>query len=122
MRRSKARTKLRRKDMKTLFALAALAAATLSIAPAAAQDPVGAGTIVIRTADLDLTSRAGVVALDRRISAAVRTACGAASDVDLEGKNDVRQCRADTLAGIAAQRDEAIALAQRASQVRLASQ
>src|SRR5688572_6651353 len=121
MRRSKARTKLRRKVMKTLLPLAALAAATLGLAPAAAQDPAGARTIVIRTADLDLTSRAGIAALDRRIGAAVRTACGAASDVDVEGKNDVRQCRADTLAAVAAQRDEAIALAQRASQVQLAS-
>jgi UrcA family protein len=105
--------------MKTLLPLAILAA-TLSAAPAAAQQPVSADrTLAVRHADLDLTSPAGVAALDRRISAAVRLACGAASDADLHGKNRVQQCRADTLAGIAPQRAQAIA--RQSSSLQLAS-
>jgi len=38
--------------------------------------------------------------------------CGEASDVDLEGKNDVRQCRADTVAAATAQRQKLVAIAR----------
>jgi UrcA family protein len=107
--------------MKTLFALAALAAAAFVIVPTAAQEPVSADrTVAVRHADLDLASRAGVAALDRRIQAAVREACGTASDADVRGKNQVQQCRADTLASVAAQRESAIA--RQASTLQLASQ
>jgi UrcA family protein len=106
--------------MKTLLSLTALAAA-LCAAPAAAQEPVSANRIlVVRSADLDLTSPAGVSALDRRIRAAVRFACGPTSDADLHGKNAVRQCRADTLASLAGQRENAIA--QQSAPTLLASQ
>jgi UrcA family protein len=110
--------------MKTFFIpLAAIAAIALGATPAAAQSaPAGARTLVVHYADLDLGTKAGLAKLDSRIRVAVRTACGTASDVDVAGKNDVQQCRTDTLANAAAQRDQAVALADRSTQVRLAAQ
>jgi UrcA family protein len=109
--------------MKILPLLAAAFAATaaLGASPAAAQPASADRTIVVRTADLDLATPAGVAALDTRIRVAVRTVCGTASDVDLHGRNVVLQCRADTLAVARAQREDAIALASRAAPAVLAS-
>ena len=69
-------------------------------APTAAQPAATASVDVsyVRTADLDLSTKAGQRALDHRLNIAAREACGIAADVDLEGKNDVRACRADVLA------------------------
>ena len=106
--------------MKTLLSLAALAAAFTAM-PASAQTPAPA-TVAVSTADLDLRSPAGIAALDRRIHAAVHTLCGDASDVDIHGKNVVGRCRTATLAAVAAQRDQAIALARRSTATVLASQ
>lgn len=53
---------------------------------------------IVRTADLDLTSRSGARALDARLVQAAREVCGTASDVDLAGKNQVRACRQAVLA------------------------
>jgi UrcA family protein len=106
--------------MKTLLSLALLAAA-VAAAPAAAQ-PAGSAAVVVRTADLDLRSPAGISALDRRIHAAVYQACGEASDLDLHGKNLVARCRADTLATVAARRAEAVALARRGTSTEIAAQ
>ena len=108
--------------MKTVLALAALAAA-FTAAPAAAQEPiaVSGGTIVVRTADLDLSSDRGVSKLDRRIRAAAGLACGTASDFDLRGKNKVRRCRSETIASVAPQREAAIAAVALPSQTQLAA-
>ena len=102
--------------MKTLLSLAILAAA-VTAQPAFAGQPAAApaGTVVVRTADLDLTSRSGVAALDRRIRTAVREACGASSDTDLQGRNADRKCRAETRASAVPLRDSAIANARLAS-------
>jgi UrcA family protein len=78
--------------------------------PAFAETPVVA-TVTVQTADLDLSSQAGREALDHRLNIAVKDVCGAASDSDLAGKNDVRQCRADTLSSLSAERDQRIAKA-----------
>lgn len=71
------------------------AAAVIKGAPAVAE-PVQ-NVSVVRTADLDLSSDNGRRALDQRLVIAAREVCGEASDVDLEGKNDVRACRAKVL-------------------------
>lgn len=92
----------------TKFFLATLLAFTAT--PALAEPPVIA-TATVRTVDLDLSSQAGQRALDRRLSQAVKEVCGAASDVDVAGKNDVRRCRVDTLASLSAERDQRIAAA-----------
>jgi len=108
--------------MKTVLALAALAAA-FTAAPASAQGPIIAsgGTIVVRTADLDLSSDRGVSKLDRRIRAAATLACGATSDFDVRGKNKARRCRSETIASVALQREAAIASVHTGSPTRLAA-
>jgi UrcA family protein len=106
--------------MKILLPLAA-ALAALTATPAFAQTAAPA-TIAVHTADLDLSSPAGIAALDRRIRAAVDIACGDPSDVDLHGKNVAQRCRADTRAQAAAQRANALALARRAGGTTLAAQ
>ncbi|KQZ60682.1 UrcA family protein [Sphingopyxis sp. Root1497] len=83
--------------MKKLLILAALAAASFG-QPAFAQTAPAAPprTAVVQHSDLDLRSESGTKALDRRIWRAVVEVCGTASDFDLSGKNDVRECRRDT--------------------------
>jgi UrcA family protein len=108
--------------MKTLLSIAALAA-SLCVAPAAAQTSTsGATSRVVSYADLDLRNAAGVSELERRIRAAVRDGCGTASDADLEGKNEVRRCReiASEIASIKLER--AIAAARQSPATLLASQ
>ena len=68
-------------------------------------------TSTVQTADLDLSSSKGQRALDSRLAQAVKEVCGTASDVDLAGKNEVRRCRADTLANLAGERDQRVARA-----------
>jgi UrcA family protein len=92
----------------TKIFLAALLAFTAT--PALAEAPVTV-TSTVQTADLDLSSAKDQRALDRRLEQAVKEVCGTASDVDIAGKNDVRRCRADTLAGLASERDQRIARA-----------
>ena len=106
--------------MKILLPLALLASA-FTAAPAWAQPPASA-TITVHTADLDLGSRAGVAALDRRINAAIGLVCGDASDADVHGKNVVVRCRAEARAQAAAQRNRALAFARRAGQTTFAAQ
>jgi UrcA family protein len=68
-------------------------------------------TSVVPTADLDLSSKAGQRALDHRLNRAAKEVCGFASDADVEGKNDVRRCRVETLARVASERELRIARA-----------
>jgi len=78
--------------------------------PALAEQPVTVSTTV-QVADLDLSSKSGQRALNHRLSLAAKEVCGTASDVDIAGKNEVRQCRAKTLASLASERDQRIAAA-----------
>ena|SRR5947208_2266375 len=74
-----------------------VAAIAIKAAPALAE-PIPQPTVsVVHTADLNLSSEAGRRVLDRRLVVAAREVCGEASDVDLAGKNIVRQCRKDVL-------------------------
>ena len=66
-------------------------------APALAEPTSPQNVTIVRTADLDLNSKAGRTALDHRLVTAAYEVCGTASNVDLAGKNEVRACRADTL-------------------------
>ena len=106
--------------MKTILILAA-AVATFTAAPALAQE-LDAGQVRVGYADLDLSTRAGVRTLDRRIRSAVELACGPISSFDPRGKNIVLDCRTETLAEARAQRDVAIAAATATTPVRLAAQ
>lgn len=69
------------------------AALVLATAIPAAAEPAPVETRTIAIADLDLSSTAGRKAFDNRLTRAVIDLCGAAADVDLEGRNAVRQCR-----------------------------
>jgi UrcA family protein len=99
--------------MRSLLSLAAVAAA-FTAAPSLAEDrPPPGATILVPTADLDLGTRAGIAALDRRIRDALETACGQVSDSDLAGKNRVRACLVATRAEVDAQRQRHLAAAAR---------
>jgi UrcA family protein len=74
-------------------------------------EPASNVSSIVKTADLDLSSRSGQRALDRRLAQAVNEVCGTASDVDIEGKNDVRRCKDETLARVIGERDQRIAQA-----------
>ncbi len=98
---------------------ALITTAAIKAAPAFAQQPGGTEPTISRvwTGDLDLKSKAGQHKLELRLARAAREVCGAASDADVVGKNEVRECRADTLAKargqgktLAAARGEVIAV------------
>jgi UrcA family protein len=102
--------------MKTLNLFAALAvtlSGTLAAAPATAQAPASAEQVVVRYADLDLSSQAGVARLNRRILTAVQAACGPESDADPQGKKLIQACRHRSFDQAVAQARHAIALANR---------
>jgi UrcA family protein len=92
----------------TKIFLATLLAFTAT--PALAEPPVTVSTTV-QTADLDLSSPAGQQSLNHRLIIAAKEVCGTASDVDVAGKNDVRRCRAETLAKLNSERDQRVASA-----------
>ena len=102
------------------IALISMALLASVAAPAAAFEPVTV-TSIVETADLDLSSVNGQRELDRRIIQAARTVCGEASDVDLEGKNAVRDCRSETIAQASSQREQLIAAAKSGAPILVAS-
>lgn len=74
-----------------------ITAGVIKGAPVVAQ-PAVANVSIVRTADLDLSSKAGQTALEHRLVTAATEVCGTASNADLVGSNQVRACRADVLA------------------------
>jgi UrcA family protein len=92
--------------------LAFLFVAAIAAAPLAAE-PVSTSRSV-QTADLDLSTAAGVRALDHRLTIAIVDACGEASDLDLDGANAVRACRAEARARVDGERDRILALRSQA--------
>ena len=96
--------------MKTIV-LAAVAAASLSAAPAFAQ-PNAPTRIEISAAGLDLTTAQGRAALDLRVLHAARSACGTPSPADAQGPSKVAACIADVRLAANAQRDVMIAAAR----------
>jgi UrcA family protein len=97
--------------MKTIV-LAAVAAASLSAAPAFAQSPAPT-RIEISAAGLDLATAQGRAAFDLRVFHAARTACGTPSPADAQGPRKAASCIADVRAAVAAQREALIAQAGR---------
>lgn len=96
--------------MKTIL-FAAVAAASLSAAPAFAQNNAPT-RIEISATGLDLATAEGRAALDLRVLHAARTACGTPSPADALGRNKLAACVADVRAAAARQRDTLIAAAQ----------
>lgn len=104
-----------------LFTLALIAsAATIAPTVAQASEPATV-TSIVPTADLDLSSADGQRQLDRRIARAAREVCGSVSDADLEGRNEVRRCRAETIAAATSQRDHLLAAARNGAPILVAS-
>lgn len=104
--------------MKILLSLATVGALFI-FAPVAAQQPQSQPAEAhITYDDLDLGSAHGIAELDRRIAGAIRDFCGSASDINLEGKNDVRRCRVEAREGAARQREQVLA-ASRSSKDRI---
>ncbi len=104
------------KAITIILASFAIATGAIKAAPALAETTASASAVnvsVVRIADLDLGSSAGQRKLDRRLANAAREVCGTASDADIEGKNDVRKCRDETIANARGQRDAALAAADR---------
>ncbi|MGX5712940.1 UrcA family protein [Sphingopyxis terrae subsp. ummariensis] len=96
--------------MKMMLTLAALAAVAPAL-PAHAQPAPAPRSVAVVHSDLDLSTARGADKLERRIWRAVVTVCGSAPDYDLEGKNDVRHCRRDTMRQASADADRVIASA-----------
>ncbi|ABF52426.1 UrcA family protein [Sphingopyxis alaskensis] len=105
----------------TKLLILATAAAALVGQPASAEPAPTSPSVAVAHDDLDLSTDAGVKALDRRIWRAVVAVCGEAPGYDLAGKNDVRQCRRDTRALASAQADVVIAGATRNQAIRVSS-
>jgi len=81
-----------------IIAVSALAtAALIKTVPAFADTPPAQEVTIVHTADLDLTTKAGRGALERRLVSAAYEVCGTASDADLAGKNKARSCRREVL-------------------------
>lgn len=100
----------------TIFTLA-IASSAFLITPTVAAEPEAR---IIHVADLDLASAAGKRQFDSRVTRAAIDLCGEASDADLAGKNNVRQCRDDVLTQAARQRDLRLT-ARSVSPIRLAA-
>ena len=94
--------------MKTITTLGAALLATLTAAPALAQE-ANVRSVAVSYADLDLGSEAGRATFDSRLRQAVRELCGTASSADLRGQNQVDACREELTARAAQQRDIALA-------------
>ena len=65
--------------------------------PAIGAEPLPVATRNVVTADLDLSTGQGRAALDRRLARAAADVCGRAADIDLDGRNAVRDCRTEAL-------------------------
>lgn len=102
------------KFLTTLGAIAVIATAVSAFA-----EPLPIETVRVSLADLDLSSAAGQRALDSRINRAVIEVCGTASEVDLEGLNEVRACRTAKLVEARAASEQRLA-ARSASDIQLA--
>lgn len=81
------------------------------IATVAAVQPASAETRIVSYADLDLSSPQGQAALDRRIEHAVRQVCGRPFPTNLQSREEVEECRSQTLSSVQAQRNDAFAQA-----------
>ena len=102
-----------------IIAISAMAtAAVIKSVPALAESQPAANISVVETGDLDLTTAAGRQALDHRLVVAAGEVCGTASDVDLVGQNQARDCRTEVLGAARASGEQ---LAGRGAPVRIAA-
>ena len=105
--------------LKIVLASALITAAAIKAVPALAE-PAAPATRIVQTSDLNLASVAGQRQLDIRLARAAREVCGTASNLDIAGKNDVRECRNQVLAAARA-KAEAVTAAKTTQSVLVAS-
>jgi UrcA family protein len=101
-----------KKTLLIILGSALAAGAAIKAEPAFSQPhdvSAEANVSIVRTADLDLSTKAGQRQLERRLITAAREVCGEAFDSDLKGQNDVRRCREDVLFAARAKADEIVA-------------
>lgn len=98
------------KDALKIILVSALAtAALIKGVPALAETPADVNVTVVQTADLDLSNAGDQRRLEQRLVTAAHAVCDGASAVDLRGRNDEAQCRADVLAAARARADALVA-------------
>ena len=102
---------------------ALITALAIKAVPALAlEGPAGETYVaIVKTADINLGSDAGQRQLDRRLAQAAREVCGTASDTDVEGKNEVRACRDETLARVQADKQSVLAATDRGAVIAVAA-
>src|SRR4029453_1262589 len=83
-----------------LFLIAGAILALLDSPSVAA--PIEPPSRAVRLGDLDLSTEAGRIRLDRRIVAAVRAVCGQVWPRDPDAVAEMRQCRSETFARVVA--------------------
>ena len=106
------------KAITIVLASALITGAAIKAVPALAETNSSEVAVsVVHTADLDLSSDTGKRQLDRRLNIAARDVCGTASDFDLEGKNEVRECRDQVLANAREQGEALIARNERGGSI-----
>jgi UrcA family protein len=86
-----------KQTLRIIAVSALITGVAIKAAPALAEAPTQ-NVSIVRTADIDLSSKAGRGTLDHRLVVAASEVCGTASDADLVGKNEVRACRVEVLA------------------------
>ena len=83
--------------LKTLPALAALAAASVLVLPTVS-NAAERTSVRVSYADLNLTTGIGQNKLQRRVAYAARSVCDTAAPLDLKFERAVAECRDDTIA------------------------
>lgn len=90
--------------------LATAVAATPALA--ASDNPRPFPAAIVSFADLDLTSRAGVRKLDRRLARAVRDVCSSFGRYSAREVDEAQRCRTETRANLQARRAAVLAAAR----------
>ena len=101
--------------LRIILISALLTAGAIKAAPALAKPAAPeAQTYVsyVHTSDIDLASQRGQRVLQQRLSQAAREVCGTASDADVQGKNQVRECRKDAIGRAGGEREALLAAVQ----------
>ena len=102
-----------KQTLKIILVSALATAALIKGVPALAESiPAAVNVSIVRTADLDLASKAGQRTLEQRVAIAAHAVCDTASAADLKARNSERDCRSNV---IASARSKARALAERNS-------
>ena len=99
----------------------ALVLAGLALAGAANAEPAEVTKVVVRYADLDLSTSKGTAELDRRIAHAAHRICDVSGVRSLTERDRAEVCRVKVIGDSAAQESAAVAAAQTGTKYAMAS-